>query len=108
MLTIAPNGKRPAASVRAGGHATLAWAGGPDGLDRPLDEAFVRIERSVGDGWREVDSDLGLDVVWRADGDGAHTATWSVPRDAAAGTYRLVVTATRYRLVSRPFAVTGA
>lgn len=86
--------------------ATLRWQGGPEGLDRPVDAAFVTAQRRDGRGrWRRIDSDLGLAMLWKVDEQGGHDLQWEVPRDAPAGTYRLVVTAKRYRLESAPFTV---
>ena len=96
----------PDATVARLGHARIAWTGGPSGADRPVGTPFITIERRDDAGaWQAVDSDLGLHVLWRADDQGAATADWSVPADAPTGTYRLVVTATRYRLASRTFAL---
>lgn len=96
---------QPAQAVDRGTPVTVSWSGAPKGYDRPLDTAFVRIERQTVGRWREVGSDLGLDVVWRADDAGAHSATWWPPSGTATGTYRLVITAQRYRLESKAFSV---
>jgi neutral ceramidase len=96
---------QPTPAVPRLGHATIAWRGGPDGLDRPLDRGFVLVERRVGGAWREVTSDLGLEILWTVDAEGNHTAKWEVPLDAATGVYRLVVAANRYRLTSSEFRV---
>lgn len=96
----------PATTV--GRDATLAWTGAPGGYDRPVDAPFVRVQKRAGGGWRTVDSDLGLDMIWRADDAGAHTLAWHVPAGTPAGLYRFVVTAVRYRLDSQPFSVTAA
>jgi hypothetical protein len=85
--------------------AVFSWQGGPKGLDMPLGKAFVSIEW-VGHG--TATDDLGLQVLWRVDDNGVHTAEWEVPRDAPVGSYRFVVTANHYRLVSQPFGVTPA
>jgi hypothetical protein len=95
----------PDAEVPRLGHARLAWNGGPLGHDRPLGAAFLVAERRVRSGWREVDSDLGLAMLWRVDDQGRYESYWEVPRDAPTGTYRLRVDAARYRLVSREFRV---
>jgi hypothetical protein len=55
--------------------------------------------------WQEVDSDLGLAILWSVDDSGAYRAHWEVPLGAAAGTYRFVVRANRYGLTSSTFAV---
>ncbi|MDX6687901.1 MAG: neutral ceramidase [Baekduia sp.] len=95
----------PASSYQRLGHATLRWQGGPSGHDRPVDAPFVLAERQVGGRWETADTDLGLDMLWHADDQGRYDATWEVPLDVPAGTYRLVVAATGYRLESQPFAV---
>ena len=88
--------------------AKLRWQGGPEGLDRPVDAAFVTAQRRVKKRWRSYDSDLGLAMLWKADSEGVHDVQWEVPRQAPAGTYRLVVTAKQYRLESNPFKVRPA
>jgi neutral ceramidase len=91
--------------VRREARTSFAWRGAPRGLDRPLDEAFVSIERRVGGRWRHQDDDLWLHLAWRVDAEGRYTATWTPQHDAPAGEHRFVVTARRYRLVSEPFSV---
>lgn len=91
-------------------HAEFRWRGGPRGLDRPLDEPFVHIERRSGDGWTPAADDLGLQIVWRVANDeekdsGVYTALWEVPLDAPAGDYRFRITGNRYELVSESFQV---
>ncbi len=83
------------------GLVTLAWRGGANGADRPVDKAFVLAERRVGSGWRAVDSDLGLNMIWRVDAQGAYTFEWQAPKTP--GSYRLRVTANRYALTSDTF-----
>jgi hypothetical protein len=87
--------------------ATVAWQGGPQGLDRPVDRAFITAERRVGRRWRRVDDDLGLSMLWKVEDTGRHDAQWEIPLDAPMGIYRLVVTAKRYRLESPQFVVEG-
>lgn len=99
---------QPVASVPRLGQAVLKWKGGLSGRDRPVGSAFIRAERLVGGVWREVDSDLGLSMLWRIAAYGAYSVRWEVPIDAAPGQYRLVVSATKYRLTSRAFLVTAA
>ncbi|MEX2194159.1 MAG: neutral/alkaline non-lysosomal ceramidase N-terminal domain-containing protein [Thermoleophilaceae bacterium] len=96
---------QPDAEVPRLGHAGIVWDGGPLGHDRPLGRAFLVAERKVRGRWREVDSDLGLAMLWRVDEQGRYDAYWEVPRDAPAGVYRLRVDATRYRLESSEFRV---
>jgi neutral ceramidase len=93
------------ARVQRLGRAAFSWRGGPRGLDRPLDSAFVSVERLVGRRWRHVTDDLGLEIVWRVDDAGRYDADWQVPLSAPASFYRFAVTANRYRLASAPFAV---
>ena len=110
---------QPRATARLA-RASFSWRGAASGLDRPLDRAFVTVERREGKRWRAVADDLGLEVLWSVKDDEPHTggnptfsagamgtttASWQVPLDAAAGTYRFVVTAARYKLVSGSFAV---
>ena len=98
----------------------FSWRGGARGTDRPLDRAFVRVERRVDGGWRRVHDDLGTTVEWRVEGneqvplgprylveanEGRYAARWEVPLDTAPGRYRFVVTAKQYRLDSAPFRV---
>ena len=87
------------------GRPRFRWIGGGRGLDRPLDRAFVSIQRRAGDDWRHVDDDLGLDILWKVDREGRYAALWEVPRNVPLGRYRFVVTANRYRLASKSFAV---
>ena len=85
--------------------AVFSWHGGPRGEDRPLDRAFVSIQRRARGRWRTVDSDLGLNLLWAVDPADEYRAQWEVPLSAPLGRYRFVVTANRYKLMSRPFEV---
>jgi neutral ceramidase len=95
----------PAADYGRLAHAQLAWTGGPDGHDRPLDTAFVRAQQLRQGKWTTVDSDLALNMIWRVDSSGHYTVEWEIPLSEPVGTYRLLVTATRYALASTPFGV---
>jgi hypothetical protein len=99
---------QPAASYPRLGHAAIAWRGGPDGLDRPVDRAFVTAERLVKGRWVAYDSDLGLAMLWRADGEGRHDAFWEIPRYTPVGTYRFAIQGKRYKITSREFRVEPA
>jgi hypothetical protein len=66
----------------------------------------VLAQRLTGKKWSTVDSDLGLNMLWRVDDTGRYTLDWEIPLDAATGRYRFVITATRYRLTSATFKVT--
>lgn len=81
----------------------FSWRGGERGLDRPLDTPFVTVERRVDGAWRRHTDDLWLDVVWQLADGNRYTATWNVPKGTPDGTYRLVITARRYRLESSSF-----
>jgi neutral ceramidase len=100
------------------GHAVFRWRGGGSGTDRPLDRAFVTVQRLAGGRWRRADDDLGLRILWRVDDHppkfdgiprfrpgekGDYTAQWEPALSAPTGRYRFAITANRYRLVSRPF-----
>ena len=93
--------------------AAIAWQGGPLGLDRPVDQAFVIAERlkTTGKGkkrrsrWVRADDDLGLAMLWQVDDNGLHQAQWEISRAMPVGLYRLVVRAKRYRLESDSFNV---
>jgi hypothetical protein len=100
--------EQPRALLPRGVDAVLGWKGGPRGLDKPLDVPFVTIQRRVRGRWRRVADDLGLQIVWTVDDEGRHLAFWRIPGGARAGLYRIVVTANRYRLVSRSFRVDPA
>jgi neutral ceramidase len=108
---------QPRGTVRLG-HAVFRWRGGESGTDRPLDRAFVSVQRRAGRRWQTVDDDLGLRILWavddarpklhgiprfRAGRGGTYRAAWEPPPSAPLGRYRFVVSARRYRLVSRPF-----
>ena len=101
-------------------HAEFAWTGGPRGTDRPLDRAFVSVERRDRTGWHPVADDRDATIDWQVDGDeqvplgpeyvkaadeGTYRARWEVPLDATPGQYRFVVTANRYELTSDRFRV---
>ncbi|HSE07296.1 MAG TPA: neutral/alkaline non-lysosomal ceramidase N-terminal domain-containing protein [Nocardioidaceae bacterium] len=107
-------------SVPRLGRATFSWDGGPRGTDRPLDRAFVTVERRARAGWVRAHDDLGMTIRWEVEGDeavplgaryakeagtGRYRAFWEVPLDAPTGAYRFVVNAKRYRLTSRSFRV---
>lgn len=98
--------EQPGGSYERLQEATLAWQGGPQGLDRPVDRPFLTAERRAGRRWVRAADDLGLAMLWQVDSEGRHDAKWEIPLDQRPGTYRFVVTAKRYRLVSNAFRVT--
>ncbi len=102
------------------GRAAFSWRGGARGTDRPLDRAFVNVQRRVDGGWRRVHDDLGTTIEWRVAGneqvplgaryameahEGRYTTHWEVPLDTIPGDYRFVVKAKQYRLASAAFPV---
>jgi neutral ceramidase len=95
--------KQPKRGTRRLLHPTVTWQGGPRGLDRPLERAFVKVQRRSHGHWRTVESDLGLEVMWRVDSNGVYRAEWEAPYDHRLGTYRFRITANRYSLKSHRF-----
>ncbi len=95
---------QPGATARLN-RATFRWRGGPRGSDRPVDRAFVSVERKSGRRWLPVTNDLGIRILWTVDANGVYTAQWEVPLHATRGRHRFVITANRYQLVSAPFQV---
>lgn len=87
------------------GHTGFGWDGGANGIDRPVDRAFVTIQRRVRRHWAWVADDLGMQILWSSDANGHYLARWEVPLTAAPGSYRFLVTAKAYQLVSQPFRV---
>ncbi len=100
--------------------AQFGWRGGARGTDRPLDRAFVTVQRRVRGGWRPAYDDRGTTIAWQVRGneavplgpgyvkeanEGRYSARWEVPGDARPGRYRFVVTAQRYRIASKAFGV---
>jgi len=84
-------------------HASFGWAGGQRGLDRPLDHAFVSVQRRARGRWRGAGSDLGLRILWKVDGAGHYRARWEPSQTAPLGRYRFRVTANSYGLRSHGF-----
>ena len=99
--------EQPAAAYPRLGRASFSWQGGPQGLDRPVERAFVTAQRHKGRRWVGYDSDLGLAMLWKVDAAGRYTVGWEIPRNTPRGSYRLLVTGKRYRLASRPFRATA-
>jgi neutral ceramidase len=90
-------------------HTAFSWDGGANGIDRPVDRAYVTVQRRAGRRWLSVTDDLGMEILWSSDSSGHYRAQWEVPLTAAPGRYRFLVTAKRYTLASRTFTVaTGA
>ena len=98
--------QQPAPRVARMTVARVAWNGGADGKDRPLDRAFIILERSSGGMWRAVTSDLSPGFEWRFDSTSStYSAVYDVAPDFPLGTYRFTITSARYTLHSRAFQV---
>ncbi|HEV2686521.1 MAG TPA: neutral/alkaline non-lysosomal ceramidase N-terminal domain-containing protein [Actinomycetota bacterium] len=96
---------QPAQRVARMNVVTVAWNGGADGKDRPLDRAFITLERlSSGSKWRAATSDLDPGFEWRSQGS-AYSASFDVAPEFSLGTYRFTIASARYTLRSRPFEV---
>ncbi len=120
---------QPAGTVHLG-HTAFGWTGGADGSDRPVDGAFVTIQRLVTrrsvkrrsvksrsgkrrtvkrrvvtHSWVWAADDLGMQILWSSDANGSYLARWEVPLTVAPGSYRFLVTGKQYTLASQPFSV---
>ena len=98
-------GEHPAGSAAGRlGIPSFRWQGGQRGYDRPLDSAFVAVQRQgAGGTWTTVDSDLGLNMLWYVNEHGAYYTHWEAPLSAPPGSYRFAVHANHYELTSDPF-----
>lgn len=95
-----------AARVPRLGRIAFSWRGGPRGFDRPLDRAFITVQRHIRRRrWSAVVNDLGNQILWTVDSGGVYRAVWQVPLGAHVGRYRFLITANRYHLTSRSFVV---
>jgi hypothetical protein len=94
-------------------HTGFGWTGGANGIDRPVDRAFVtiqrsvrhRVKRSVRVSWVSAADDLGMQLLWSTDANGNYVAHWEVPLTVPHGLYRFLITAKQYTLASQPFNV---
>jgi neutral ceramidase len=98
---------QPSAAQRLA-HTTFGWDGGANGIDRPVDRAFVSVQRRMGRHWIPFTDDLSLEIAWLSDASGHYSASWEPPLSTPTGTYRFRITAKRYSLTSQPFSVTVA
>jgi hypothetical protein len=96
--------EEPPAAVTRFDSVSVAWSGSPMGVDRPVDQPFVALERMVRGHWRTSDTDLGLAFIWREEG-GDYTARYEVPADEPLGLHRLRIRSADYDLQSGPFTV---
>jgi neutral ceramidase len=83
--------------------ASFRWRGGENGTDRPLERAFVRIQRRAAGRWQTVDSDLGLRILWTVGDRGDYEALWQPGHRTPLGAHRFLITANHYRLASKTF-----
>lgn len=83
----------PRTSYRAGERAQVVFAGAHPNNDLRHGDTYLLVERKVGSTWVKVadDGDFATRFSWKRDGIAASkvTLSWDVPRDAAAGTYRM-------------------
>jgi neutral ceramidase len=96
--------EEPADTVGRFDTVSIGWSGSPMGVDRPVDEPFVTLERQVGGQWVASDSDLGLAFVWREES-GDYRARYEVSQFEPPGPHRLRIHSATYDLESRPFTV---
>ncbi len=96
--------EEPAEAVRRFETVSIGWSGSANGVDRPVDEPFVTLERQIRGQWVTSDSDLGLSFVWREEG-GDYTARYEVSPFEPPGPHRLRIHSAAYDLESRPFTV---
>ena len=94
----------PAESVTRFDTVSIAWTGSASGVDRPVDQPFIALERFARGRWRTSDTDLGLSFIWREQ-EGSYTARYEMPAWQRPGRHRLRVTSAAYDLQSRPFRV---
>lgn len=82
---------QPPATVERFATVTWSWRGSPLGADRPVDAAFLAIERVTAAGETErIEDDLGTGFVWEQR-DTTLTARYEIPGDLPPGRYRFVV-----------------
>ena len=96
--------EEPPAAVNRFDTVSIGWSGSPAGVDRPVDQPFVTLERLVRGRWRTSDTDLGLAFIWR-EASGDYTARYEVGASEPLGPHRLHVHSAVYDLTSRPFTV---
>ena len=94
---------QPQQAARRLAHPSFQWTGGPKGTDRPLDRAFVLIQRRTRGRWRTAQTDLGLQILWTVGDDGSYRAEWEPSFATRLGRYRFVIHANRYLLRSHAF-----
>jgi neutral ceramidase len=85
----------------------ISWEGAEGGVDRPLDDPFLVLERRAKGRWSEADSDLGLAFLWRETG-GRYGALYDVGAGVATGRYRVRVHSGDYDLASEPFRIVAS
>jgi neutral ceramidase len=97
--------RQPPDRVLRFGVVTIGWRGARRGYDRPVDRAFLALERLGPGGCTEVvEDDLGTGFVWQQRGRRA-TARFELPGDLPLGTYRFVVQGVAAHAATDPFEV---
>lgn len=95
---------QPAAAVNRFDTVSIEWTGNEKGVDRPVDQPFISVERFVRGRWRTSATDLGISFIWREES-GNYRARYDVPASERAGKHRLHIHSAAYDLKSRPFLV---
>ena len=83
----------PAATYAPGAKVSVSFAGGYPNHDLQRGQSYLRVQQQTDGGWVTIadDSDWSTRFHWKRNGEGGSliTATWDVPVDAEAGTYRI-------------------
>ena len=82
----------------------ISWQGADGGVDRPLANPFLVLQRRSEGQWRAQDSDLGIAFMWREAG-GRYTARYEIGPNLPLGRYRLQVRSGDYDLTTPEFRV---
>jgi neutral ceramidase len=97
----------PSGRVERMSTVEVSWSGAAGGVDRPLDDPFLTLERRVRGGWRTRETDLGLAFEWR-EVDGQYSARLDVGPRMPLGRYRLTVTSAAYKLTTERFRIVAS
>ena len=96
--------EEPPAAVTRFDSISFGWSGSPMGVDRPVDQPFLTLERMMRGRWRASDTDLGLSFIWR-ETSGDYTARYDVSGSETPGRHRLRIQSSTYDLTTGPFVV---
>jgi neutral ceramidase len=101
-LVEGPGGKVPRMSP-----FSVSWEGAEGGVDRPLDDPFLVLQRRRRGKWAEVDSDLGLAFLWR-EASGRYGAIYDVGAGMSTGRHRVRIVSGDYALATDPFRIVAS